>query len=120
MTTAFIEQNFAHLDNAYLSVRAENVARVWPEVRTITDENFFEELVKASAKLYPGVESSRHQANGRTILTQLQRSSHAKRGFEIAAQFSAAAKDEELLKISLIGPERIAAINLALNALRRE
>lgn len=119
MTTAFIEQNFPGMKDTRLDNRARLVVAVWPAVRFITDLQFERELIEASKELQPNSTANRWEANARLIMNQLWRS-EVPSGFDIAAQYAAAADDKELRKIPEIGPERIKAMDLALNSLRRK
>ncbi len=120
MTTEFIQNNFPDFEKWYLSLRARKVVEVWPGVRLVSDEDFFVALTQVSAKLNPDADANRWEANARGILNQLLRSGKAIHGFDMTAKVSAALTDAELLTIPQIGRERIKAINLAIDSLRRE
>jgi hypothetical protein len=120
MTTEFIQKNFPDFEKWSLSRRAREVVEAWPEVRLVSDEDFYAALKKVSAQLHPNADSRKWEENARLILVQLMSTGIARHGFDMTAKFSAALTDEELLAISQINPERIRAINLAIDSLRRE
>jgi len=119
MTTEFIRDNFPDYARWSLSFRARKVVDVWPDVRLVSDEDFFAALKQISAQLYPDADSNQWDTNARLILLQQILTGNAISGFDMTAKFSAASTDEELLAIPQIGPERIKAINLALKILRK-
>lgn len=119
MTTEFIQDNFPDYEKWSLSFRARKVVDVWPDIRLVSDEDFFAALKQISVQLYPDADANRWDANARLILLQQMFTGNAIAGFDMTAKFSAASTDEELLAIDQIGPERIKAINLALKILRK-
>lgn len=120
MTTEFIKRYLPETEHSNFTSRALAVARVWPEVRAISDDKLEEALFLAQAELKHSSQLVDMDDSAMFIVPLLYRTIKLHQGFDIGTQYLAASSNFELLTRLHLSTSEIKIINHALESLHRD